>query len=74
MVSATVTPTATATPIPGKKDAELEVQGGGEEFKQPPDAAVLDVDDAAGRGRCHGGCRGRRVRGGRRHRPGQGCR
>jgi len=34
--------------VPSKRDAELEVQGGGEEFKQSPDAAVLDVDDAAG--------------------------
>ena len=47
--SATPSPimTATPSPTPGKpsKDAELEVQGG-EEFKQTPDAAVLDVDDA----------------------------
>jgi tetratricopeptide (TPR) repeat protein len=48
MVSATATPTVTATAAAGKRDAELEVQGGGEEFKQSPDAAVLDVDDAAG--------------------------
>ena len=48
----TPTPTSTSTPQPStttakSKDAELEVEGaGGEEFKQSPDAAVLEIDES----------------------------
>jgi hypothetical protein len=39
-------PTISPTPASAPKEAELEVQGG-EEFKQSPDAAVLDIDEGA---------------------------
>jgi hypothetical protein len=49
---ATATPTVTSTTTPSAvsgtattKDAELEVQGS-EEFKQTPDAAVLEIDES----------------------------
>jgi tetratricopeptide (TPR) repeat protein len=46
----TAVPTAALTPkpasVPASKEAELEVQGS-EEFKQSPDAAVLEIDESA---------------------------
>lgn len=50
-LEATLSPTPTSTSTPtalsgtAKRDAELEVQGS-EEFKQTPDAAVLEIDES----------------------------